>query len=457
MNSQAQSVDRIAETRKAYDQIGKASLVIISLTLVDKLLAMFKEMLVAHRFGISSEMDVYNIAYLFPAIVVLLLGGAFSAAFVRLYHEWSNTSSPRETNADALGLCYASGAFFALLMIVCYLYAPFIFNALGSRFSPEGKLLGARLARMLMLLIFIDGATFLFRGLLFARKMFWSLGVAPTFINITIIVFLLHDNVTIDTLVWGTLVGTAINVLYLTTSVTLTKSIVFNTKPRFDKVRLNAFVMLMLPLLGSNLLAYSTGFVDLVMATFLSPGSVTTLRYAGRINDLPTQVLVMAITRAMLPFISEYAAKDNFLELGNIYKRSIVFLFTLTVPITCLVLLFSEDIVILIFQRGAFDMHAAKQTAQVLSCYTLGLFFFGYSCLNGDFFIAIKQSKSLFHMGWLTVSLNLIFDILFMKVLGVKGIALSTTVTLAIITVIFVSSSGAASRLPISPGSIQAF
>jgi len=435
---QAQNLDRIAQTRDTYNQIGKATLIIFSMTLADKLLAMFKEMLVARRFGISAEMDVYNIAYLFPTIILLLVGGAMSTSFVRLYHDWSNTSSPRETNADALGLCYATGAFFALLTIVCYLFAPSIFNVLGSRFSPEGKLLGGRISRILMLLLIIDGVAIFFRALLFARKKFWNLYLAPTFINITIIAFLLHDNVAIDALVWGTLVGTAINVGSLVISLKMTRSIVFIAQPRFDKVRLHSFVMLMFPLLCSNFLAYSNMFVDQVAATFLPPGSVSTLRYAGRINDLPTQILVVAIIRAMLPFISEHAAKGNILELGQIYKRSIVFLFTLTIPITCLMFLFSEDIVTLVFQRGAFDIHAAKQTAQVLSCYTLGLFFFAYTCLNGDFFITIKRTKSLFHVGWISISLNFALDILFMHLFGVKGIALSSTVTLAVITVIFV-------------------
>jgi putative peptidoglycan lipid II flippase len=195
----------------------------------------------------------------------------------------------------------------------------------------------------------------------------------------------------------------------------------------------------MLPLLGGEFLAGSNPLVDTVMSTYLPSGSVSILRYAGRIHELPVQVLVLAIARAMFPFISESAARGDFEQLGQIFKRTIVFLSFLTIPITCLVVLFADDIVILLYRRGAFDAYAAMQTAQTLSCYSYGLFFFAYTFVNFSFFSALKHTRPLFYMGLITVTLNFVFDVLFMRMMGVSGIALSTTVTFVIIVIIFVA------------------
>jgi putative peptidoglycan lipid II flippase len=100
--------------------------------------------------------------------------------------------------------------------------------------------------------------------------------------------------------------------------------------------------------------------------------------------------------------------------------------------------LFSEDLVILLLQRGAFDLEAARQTSQTLVCYSLGLFFYAYTFINGTFFAALKNTKMLLYMGIVSIFLNVLLNFLFMHFLGVKGIALSTSVTMGIISIWFI-------------------
>jgi putative peptidoglycan lipid II flippase len=288
------------------------------------------------------------------------------------------------------------------------------------------------------LLIFIDGAGVLFRGILHARKMFFHLYVAPIFVNLTIIFFLYFDmGLDIYVLVWGFLIGTLLKTIYM--GLALRKEgFPFRTQIPFDREKVSALWYLMLPLLGSELIANSNLLVDHIMATKLSAGSVSTLRYAFRINDLPVQVVIAAISRAIFPFISEEFAAGRRDNLQNIFKYSLIFLGFLTIPITCLMFLFSEDIVTLLLKRGAFGLEATRQTAQTLVCYSLGLFFYAYTYINGTFFIALQKPKVLLYMGIVSVFLNVLFNILFMHFFGVQGIALSTSATMGIISVWFI-------------------
>jgi putative peptidoglycan lipid II flippase len=178
--------------------------------------------------------------------------------------------------------------------------------------------------------------------------------------------------------------------------------------------------------------------VDHAMATQLPTGSLSTLRYASRINELPIQVVIAAISRAIFPFISEEIAVGRSDNVQKIFKYSLIFLGFLTIPITCLMVLFSEDLVSLLLKRGAFDLEAARQTSQALVCYSLGLFFYAYTFINASFFAALKNTKILLYMGIVTIFLNVLFNFLFMHFLGVKGIALSTSVTMGIISIWFI-------------------
>jgi putative peptidoglycan lipid II flippase len=288
------------------------------------------------------------------------------------------------------------------------------------------------------LLIFIDGAGILFRGILHARKMFFHLYVAPILVNITIIFFLYFDmGLDIYVLVWGFLIGTLLKTIYMGVALRH-EGFSFRTTIPFDREKVHALWFLVIPFLGCSLLAHLNLWIDAAMATELPAGSVSTLRYASRINDLPIQMVIAAISSAIFPFISEEVAAGRRENLQNIFKYSFIFLGFLTIPITCLMVLFSEDVVMLLLKRGAFDLDAARQTAQTLVCYSLGLFFCAYTFINGTFFTALKNTKVLLYVGIVTIFLKVLLNFLFIHFFGVQGIALSTSVTMGIISIWFI-------------------
>ena len=86
----------MSSDRATYSQISRATAIIVGLTLVDKLLAVGKEMLMAHRFGVSRDLDAFNIALAFPGVLILFLSGAIISAVVPLYSEWTINDSPGE-------------------------------------------------------------------------------------------------------------------------------------------------------------------------------------------------------------------------------------------------------------------------------------------------------------------------------------------------------------------------
>jgi putative peptidoglycan lipid II flippase len=418
-------------------QIGRASAIIMIWAMVDKILAVGKEMLTAHRFGVSGSLDVFNLAYSFPGIIVLLFSGALVSAFVPLYLEWRNRSS-QEADSHATWMIYVITLFFAALTLISFVFTPEIIRLIGYGFQPEQKKLAVIMERLLILLIFIDGAGILFRGILHARKLFFHLYVAPIFVNITIIFFLFFDmGLDVYLLVWGFLIGTALKTMYMGIALRREK-FQFGTPLPFDRQKMKAVWLLAIPMLGSQLIANSNLMVDQAMATQLPAGSVSTLRYAFRINDLPVEVVIMAISRAIFPFISEEVAAGRRDNLQNIFKYALIFLGFITIPITCLMVLFSEDLVILLLKRGAFDQEAVRQTSQTLVCYSLGLFFYAYTFINGTFFTSLKNTKVLLYMGTVSILLNVLLNFLFMYFFGIKGIALSTSVTMGIISIWFI-------------------
>lgn len=428
----------MGDDRDTYRQISRATGIIVGLTLVDKVLAVAKEMLTAHRFGVSEALDAFNIALAFPGVIILFLTTAFVSAFVPLYVEWGQQTSVDEADRGARALFLALALFFAVLTLLGYVVCPHVLGALGYGFGTGQRELAVVLGHLLVFLIFVDGAGILLRGLLHARKDFFSLHVGAILVNGTLIVALLAGSTLgIHALVWGTLLGTAFRTLFM--GLSLNRSGFRFLPARLPgRESLTAFLALAIPLMGSELMVSSNLLIDQAMATQLDPGSVSTLRYAYRINDMPVQVIVLALSRALFPFVVERKIHQDTEALRDFFRHAVILLAFLSFPIIAVTALFAQDVVSLLLQRGAFDARAAAETARTLVLYSLGLFFYAYTFVNGTFFSAFKDVKTLFRMGCLAMLLNVLFNVLFMRWIGVQGIALSSTVTQGLISLVFV-------------------
>jgi putative peptidoglycan lipid II flippase len=419
--------------------IGKAALIILVLTMADKVLALLKEMLIAADFGVGPALDAFNLAYAVPGLIGLLFNGAVISAFVPLYVDWRRDYTPQEVRDRTMTVFTACLAGSLAIAGLGFALSPTFFPLLGYGFSPEQIVLGVEMERMLMALVVLEGISAFLAALLRAWKAFAAVTAAQFPINIALILYLyLGQSSDIRILVYGTLAGTVGKTLWLLVAVA--RDFSYITPFRFEKKALADFLALAFPLLGSVLIANSNILVDQSMATQLSPGGVSTLRYASRISDLPLQLIVLAISRAILPFISELASAGDMVGLRRIFGQSLASLGGIAFPAIAFVMLFADDIVVVLLRRGAFDATAAAQTALTLRYYTAGLFFFSYAFINGAFYCALKRTRALLVIGLLTLGVNFGLNSLFLHLMGgVEGIALSSTVTGAILTVIFIA------------------
>lgn len=418
--------------------VGKATLIILSLTLVDKGLALAKEMLIAARFGISPVLDAFNLAFAVPGLLGLLIAGAAVEAFVPLYTDWKRDLGP-EAVRDRTLTVFTGGTLASLLAAAAgYALAPLYFPLLGYGFDPARNALGLRLLQSLMLLVALEGISAFLAGQLRAWKAFAAVTAAQLPINLCLLLFLgLGRPGDIQLLVQGTLVGTALKTLWLLLAVG--GKLRLFAPFHFEPGALAAFSALALPLLGGDLIANANLLVDQSMATQLASGGVSTLRYAYRINDLPLQLIVIAISKAILPFLSDQASAGDMAGMRRLFGQTLASLGLVVFPAMAFVLLFADDIVAVLLRRGAFDAEAARRTALTLRYYTAGLLFFAYAYVNSAFFCALKRTRPLFTLGIFSLFANIGLNVVFLRLLDeAGGIALSTTVTGGLLAGLFV-------------------
>jgi len=115
--------------------------------------------------------------------------------------------------------------------------------------------------------------------------------------------------------------------------------------------------------------------VSQVIATTLDPGSVASLQYSLRLQELVLGVFAVSVATVILPAMSEHAHNGDIKALKGTLNYSIGLLGFVTIPASIGLVLLGGPIVRMLFQYGRFDAHSTDMTTWALYFHGAGIFF----------------------------------------------------------------------------------
>ncbi|GIQ71250.1 hypothetical protein XYCOK13_40740 [Xylanibacillus composti] len=168
-------------------------------------------------------------------------------------------------------------------------------------------------------------------------------------------------------------------------------------------------------------------YLDRFFATGMEGGSVAAIVYSGKVITLMHSIIIISIANVIFPKLSEL--KNDTVEQLNTFLISSKLLTFISLPLTFIVLLFSNEIISTLFERGLFDSSAVRLTGEVLKWYALG--FLGYAIIEKFTRYAYANHKSwqAVIVGIVIISSNIILNVMLSKNMGPNGIALATSLS----------------------------
>jgi putative peptidoglycan lipid II flippase len=163
--------------------------------------------------------------------------------------------------------------------------------------------------------------------------------------------------------------------------------------------------------------------IDQGMAARLGSGSVAALSYGTRLLGVLIVIGPTAVGTAVLPHISVGAMLSNPSELRRKLRRYSLMILALVLPLTAGLMYFSEPIIRLVFQKGAFSEAATVLVSSVQRASLLQLPIAVLLSLEIRLTSALKANRLLYRVATLSLVLTLTFDYAFMRWWGVVGIA----------------------------------
>jgi putative peptidoglycan lipid II flippase len=183
-----------------------------------------------------------------------------------------------------------------------------------------------------------------------------------------------------------------------------------------------------LPMVGGSLLMVNAQVVDQAMAAMLPAGNVAALSYGNKIMAVPLNVAVTALGTALVPYLSVLVAKRDWSALRHTVARYLRLSFGTALLPTAALAFWAAPLVRLLFERGAFGPEDTRVVAGVQALASLQIPFYVAGILVVRAISSLSANQILIRGAVLNLAVNVAFNLLFMRWLGVAGIALSTSV-----------------------------
>ncbi len=407
-------------------QIFGAALTVATGTAFVKVISVMKELFVAWKFGIGDELDAFFIALVVPSFIINVIAGSFHAAFIPSYIQARERDGKKVAQKLFSGVTIWAAVLLAIITIFMIITAPLYLPLIAGGFERQKLDLTFRLLYAIAPLILLDGIIVVWGAALNAGERFALAALSPMLTPAITIVLLLSLNWGIFTLVAGLNCGAVLEIIFL--GCVLQRQGI-SLLPRwygFDTY-LKQVTKQYLPTVAGSFLMCSAGVVDQSMAAMLSPGSVAALNYGNRLIALPITLTTTALNTAVTPYFSKMVAHHNWIGVRRTLKHYLLLIFVFTIPLMGALIIFSEPIVRLMFQRGSFTDTDTQLVAEIQRYFALQIPFYVAAVFIVKLITSIQRNQILMWGSGLNLIVNITANFIFMHFLGIKGIALSTS------------------------------
>jgi putative peptidoglycan lipid II flippase len=179
--------------------------------------------------------------------------------------------------------------------------------------------------------------------------------------------------------------------------------------------------------------------MDVFLASYFVnvEGAIPALRFAHRLIQLPTGLIGVAISTTILPIIASYIRNnESYEKSGEELIYAIRFSLFLTVPATIGLFILAPWIVHFLFSGGLWDLRSTFITLWALQFYVLGIPFYSTNKILTSTYYAFQDTKTPVKILIVVVVMNLLLNVLFIPFFQHGGLALSTSLSAFINTVL---------------------
>lgn len=367
---------------------------------------------------------------------MLFAEGALSAAFIPILSRIRLKQGEEEAIRFARAIFNLLVLVVAGLVVLAILTAPLYVSALFHKWqdSPERIAWATQMVQMMFPFLFFISLSAWAMGIQNAHGRFFLPAVSPAVFNTVVICGALFAGLKLSDMKVAQAMAIAVVVgglFQFAVQFPAVRRLGYLPRVSFQLIHpeTRAFLIALGPTVF-GLAIYQINLIvnRLYFASYLDPGSITSLTCAFRLLQFPQGVLGVAVATAALPRLARYAAQSSSPAFCDTVVRSLKVLILVLIPASIGLAVIGHDLVGIVYNRREFLIGDLLQpTTSALLAYAAGLLFFSTGKLLTQGFYAHRDVKTPVKVGCLVMIVNIVCCRLLVYRMGVAGLALAST------------------------------
>ena len=351
-------------------------------TALSRILGFVRDVTIAAMLGSGAVADAFVVAFRLPNLFRRLLSeGAFNAAFIPILARIKAEGGEAAAASFAGRFLAVLGVGLVAVTLFCELFMGGVVTLLAPGFAadPDKFMLTTWLSRIAFPFVAFATLASVFAGLLNAGGRFTTAAFAPVALNLVLVgtlaaagwAGLSGTRTAAVWLCWGVAVGGIVQLAICIVGFVASRTPMTVEAPKLD-ADVKRLLVLSLPGILASGIAQVNAFVGTIVGSG-APGVVSYLYYADRVYQLPLGIVGVAIGLVLLPDLARRLAKGDVAGAAKAQNRALEFAFFVTMPAAVALAVAARPIVEVLFQHGAFDAVATRESAATLAAFAIGL------------------------------------------------------------------------------------
>jgi putative peptidoglycan lipid II flippase len=420
------------------------------LTALSRIFGFARDMLLARVLGAGLAADAWQLAFTLPNTFRRLFAeGAFSVAFVPMYtRTLSGEDGERAADrfaGDVLSVfVWVLLGFSALAMLVM----PGIVWLLAREYQTvPGKFeLAVSLSRITFPYLMLVSLVAMLSGVLNARSRFAPGAFVPVLLNVVLIGgilagYYLRENTggSDVTVAYAQSIALALaGVAQLAYMAWATRKAGVRLRIRFPRFtpQVKRLCMLMLPATFGAGIYQISQLVDTFFATSLPQGSLTLLKMADRLNQMPLGIFGIALGTAILPMLARHIQMDDAREAQRLQANAVEVGTLLTLPAAAALAICAPAFVTAFFVGGKMTDADGAIMANIVMALVAGLPAYVLVKVFQPAFFSREDTRTPVWVAAGALAINITINFIVVPIYGIVGLAGATafTATLNVLT-----------------------
>lgn len=358
---------------KEISGLHEAAYLLGGFAILSQILALFRDRLLAYRFGATHVLDVYYASFRIPDFIFVTVASMVSISVLIpfLIEKLDRGEDEAKEFIDSVFTVF----FFIIsfVAVVAWIATPYLLKLLFPSFEQDFESLVSMTRIMLLSPIFLGLSNFL-ASITQIYKRFFIYAISPVVYNAGIIIGIvfLYPVMGINGLALGVGLGAFLH-FFIQVPFVWHKSLFPRFKFPVSLSSVKRVVLISLPrtiTISSNEIAE---FFLIVLAGALAGGAISIFNFAWNLQSVPLSIVGVSYSLATFPVLTRlFTSGDHkkFAEQMIVSTKHILFW---SIPIMVLFIILRAQIVRVILGSGRFDWSDTRLTAAALAVFTISL------------------------------------------------------------------------------------